>query len=378
MTNKYLTKIAASLQDEKDSAKTFGKAWLAGHAGTYAGAAVGALGVGALAARHKGFGQALERTGQGIGRLRSRLSETGLGKGISKIMGHKSGPAAAGAIVGGLAGGDIGDYAAIRHGIIHSKKNGNLQKQAEHKKKDPIVQGVVAGIGSVGMGQLAVMGAAGQEALKGSFNSKGKYTKTELGSIRSYLRKNNLRNVKFEKDFTKAGPHFRLDDGPKVHQTSGVRHDSNWQHLKSKYKRPIVNNPFKSFDTTMHELGHAKDYANKGSLRTKIQMGTQMTSRLGALPIGAALGATALKNKKTEKYAPLIAALPAVPVLHSEFSANHNAFKHIKKTMGRRRALGYAASHVLPMTSYAVTHGAPAIGTYFAGRAMKKNRVHND
>jgi hypothetical protein len=46
MANKYLVKIAASVSDEKDAAKTFGKAWVAGHAGTLAGAAVGAAALG--------------------------------------------------------------------------------------------------------------------------------------------------------------------------------------------------------------------------------------------------------------------------------------------------------------------------------------------
>jgi hypothetical protein len=120
--NKYLTKIAASMQDEKDSAKTFGKAWLAGHAGTYAGAAIGGLALGTLANKNKAFASGAARIGHGLQGLRSRFSETGLGKGLGKMVGSKGSIATAGAIGGGILGGDIGDYAAIRHGIIHSKK----------------------------------------------------------------------------------------------------------------------------------------------------------------------------------------------------------------------------------------------------------------
>lgn len=121
MTNKYLMKIAASLQDEKDSAKTFGKAWLAGHAGVVAGGIAGA------AAMATPMGKALWKSGpvrktMALGRLgRMKFNASSVGKNLS-LKGK--GPAiGAGALVGGIVGGDVGDYAAIRHGTIQAKKN---------------------------------------------------------------------------------------------------------------------------------------------------------------------------------------------------------------------------------------------------------------
>lgn len=121
MTNKYLMKIASTLQDEKDSAKTFGKAWVLGHAGTIAGAAAG----GALLASPLGKklwqSQPVRKAVVNTKLLARNFNRTSIGKTLN--FKHKGPAVAAGAVAGGFLGGDVGDYAAIRHGTIQAKKN---------------------------------------------------------------------------------------------------------------------------------------------------------------------------------------------------------------------------------------------------------------
>jgi hypothetical protein len=121
--NIYLVKIAASLGDERDAAKTFGKAWLAGHAGTIAGAAVGAAALGSGPGRRLVAKAMQSRTYAKAKKVADGVSTSRVGKTVGKFFGHKGGPAAAGAAVGAVVGGDIGDYGAIRHGVIQSRRN---------------------------------------------------------------------------------------------------------------------------------------------------------------------------------------------------------------------------------------------------------------
>lgn len=122
MTNKYLIKIAASVQDEKDSAKTFGKTWLTGHAGVLAGAALGGVALGSKPGRKLLVGLRRSRVGRGVQNIANDVKGSRVGQTAGKWFGHKKGPAAIGGIAGGIVGGDIGDYVGIRHGIINSKK----------------------------------------------------------------------------------------------------------------------------------------------------------------------------------------------------------------------------------------------------------------
>lgn len=372
MTNKYLVKLAASLKDEKDVAKSFAQTSAAGYAGHIVGMAVGGVGGALLAAKSKRFGNLATRVVNRAKNFTAAAQATRAGKWIGKhTLG--GGPAGvAGAVAGGIIGEEAAQYAGVRHGVMKAKKDQQEKRAEEKKKKDPVLSAAKAGIGSVVAGQVA--GTASM--IPNMSQGKRKFSKHETRSIRSYLRENKLRNVKFEKgNSLGVDAHFRLDDGINIGRTAPK---GNWAKLKAKYQRPIVRSPKGNFNVLMHELGHAKDYANKSPLKTKIMQGTAATTRRAGVPAGIALGAAALSNEKTEKYAPAIAALPGLPVIHSEFSANRNAFKHIKKTLGKKKALGYAASMALPMASYIGTYGAAALGTHAAGKAMRHNRKQND
>lgn len=115
------------MHDERDAAKTFGKAWLAGHAGTIGGAALGAAALGSRPGRRLLVGIRRSGFAKSTKNAWKSLKQSPVGKTSGKFFGHKAGPAAIGAATGAIVGGDIGDYAAIRHGIIESKKNAQKQ-----------------------------------------------------------------------------------------------------------------------------------------------------------------------------------------------------------------------------------------------------------
>lgn len=123
MTNKYLEKIAASMSDEKDTAKTFGRTWLAGHTGTVLGAAAGGAILGSPIGRKLVGRIQSTRFASGVKNMANTLKNSSVGITAGKWFGNKTGPAAVGGIAGGIIGGDIGDYAGIRHGILEAKKN---------------------------------------------------------------------------------------------------------------------------------------------------------------------------------------------------------------------------------------------------------------
>jgi hypothetical protein len=131
--NKYLEKIAAAIQDEKDAAKTFGRAWLTGHAGTLAGAALGGIALASPMGKKLTGSSGINKAKNFISAAKTRFSTSKIGqsaavhaiKNTVKGTGTRS---AVGGVVGGIVGGDIGDYAAIRHGILKSKQNAKDQK----------------------------------------------------------------------------------------------------------------------------------------------------------------------------------------------------------------------------------------------------------
>lgn len=122
-TNIYLEKIAARLKDEGDAAKAFAQTSAAGYAGHIGGALVGAAGGALLAAKSPKVRNLASRAVGAAGRLGERFKNTGVGKFIGK---HTQGGGPTG-LVGGIAGGVIGEegaqYAATRHNIMKTKKD---------------------------------------------------------------------------------------------------------------------------------------------------------------------------------------------------------------------------------------------------------------
>lgn len=255
--------------------------------------------------------------------------------------------------------------------------NKYLEKIAEQSKKYKSEGGsaVKWGAGSIFTGQAAGLGAIGGMAIKAEKGPKH-YSKEELSSVRSFLRKSGLGSkVKFEKDnpMGMPNPHMRENKTYKMNfRGQEVEHPfKNY----GKHKTHVVNNPFKNYNVLMHELGHAKDFKNFGRTSTKARMmGYGISSKL-AIPGGAALGYAAMQNKKTEKYAPLAALAPAIPALKGELTADFHALKHIGKTRGARAVGSYIGEHILPKASYGLALGAPAVATYAALRARRHNEA---
>jgi hypothetical protein len=128
MTNRYLEKIAASMQDEKDAAKTFAKSSVSGFAGHAAGAIIGGTAGAILGSKSKGvraFSRRMMRKGTSY---KKQFDKTGLGKVLNK---HTMGGGATG-IVGGIVGGhaveEASNYAATRQGVLESKRNARKEK----------------------------------------------------------------------------------------------------------------------------------------------------------------------------------------------------------------------------------------------------------
>ena len=250
---------------------------------------------------------------------------------------------------------------------------------SDNKRKDPFLSFAKGAIGSVAAGSVAGLGAVGQIGYSGA--KKSKYTKEELRSVRSYLRSSGLGSgVKFEKYLHPAGPHMRPNINPssKYHASRSkdtVDHtlDAIFSGKGGSYsprKRFIVNNPTADFNILMHELGHAKDFSKHAPIKNGLAY-----MRVAGPALALAGGTAAISNKKTEKYAPAIAALPALPTLHSELTADYHAVRHIGKTLGAKRVGKYVGSHILPKLSYVGATLAPAVGFHQVLKARRHNEA---
>ena len=120
---------------------------------------------------------------------------------------------------------------------------------------------------------------------------------------------------------------------------------------------------------TMHELGHAKDF-NTGM--TGLKKGLSLAKVPLKYGAGGVLAAAALSNKKTEDYAPAIAAVPGLITLREEGAANYHAYKGIKAHKGAKAANKFV-TRILPkqMGGYILGAAVPVASAYAASKLMK-------
>lgn len=122
-------------------------------------------------------------------------------------------------------------------------------------------------------------------------------------------------------------------------------------------------------DVIMHELGHAEDFSKHRALK---QIGMRISRGPGAAIAGlASLGA--LSHDSTRDYAVPLSAAPIALMMREEMTANHNAYKAIKKFDGHEAAKKFLKGTASKnMANYGLA-GAAAVGsTYVAKKLLDK------
>lgn len=230
-----------------------------------------------------------------------------------------------------------------------STLNKYLVKIAEKKRVNPLLIGAGTTIG--------LSGAGGVYANR-IYKTLGKRGPTSNFSNTSFIKKHKL------------GDRIVHVPGSTPGMMPGFKQESHklFIHGAKETRNAGVN---------LHELGHAKDFSS-GAVRAK-----KLGLILGRAPVlGAAFAGGAVlaaRDKKTEKYAPAIAAVPGVLKLREEVAANYHAAKHLSKTKGLKTAGRYLRKVALPgMATYALAGAALPAGLAAYTHFKNKNKTKAD
>jgi superfamily II DNA or RNA helicase len=250
-------------------------------------------------------------------------------------------------------------------GVTPKAKMEKKAKDTKHERQSPVLRALGAGAAATAVGHGAAFASL---------------------ALHHHERRPSLLQRKLYKGFTKEighkhsvqvvndgglGGSFAFKPGMGKHKYTNFM--TGKRHIiedKSEIRRP---KGFKNFSTMMHEAGHMKDFSTH--LNSKGAIAARGAFRMGGPLAGFVLGTAALNNKKTEKYAPLIAAAPAIPTLLEEGKADYHAASFLARKK-QYKELGKFVSKVstLPKLSYAGGYLAPAAAIYAAHKAMQHNR----
>lgn len=223
--------------------------------------------------------------------------------------------------------------------------------------------------GGLGVGYVAGAPAmVGGQALGLKTMLKGVFPRADIAdrfTVKKMIRDNHLKNkvefsnprtIRTNKEVPAATNNFfrqifmkDVGSHPNRHYVEGVR------------------GRFKNHMTTLHELGHVKDYETR--LGKTLSIVSKV--RVAKTPIGIGL----LSNESTQHYAAPAQLAIALPTLISEARANKNAYDAIKAHKGQISANKFLKKFVPhQMGSYVLGLSAPVIGTAVASKVIDKFR----